>query len=245
MEVFIGKGYQLATIDDISARSGLSVGALYRYFRNKGEIMLTLVEERLGRTPELFARLTESAGDPWERLERCVGLFTSALRIRHPATGRLLLVTLAEAVHDSDVRRGLHERFKELVTYLESIISEGVATGLFRPDADAGALAVLLLCTADGVTVYWTTDTPEFDVRAMRTAMLAMVKAYLIRSESRRDGYYGTPRGDYGHWTGVAPGPFSEGELGGGLCGALGDRAYYPVRRVAPSHPDRRRGPEL
>lgn len=183
MEVFIGKGYQLATIDDISARCGMSVGAIYRYFRNKGEIMLTLVEERLGRTPDLFARLTENAGDPWERLDRCVGLFTSALRVKHPATGRLLLVTLAEAVQDGEIRRGLQKRFHSLVTYLEGIIADGVKQGLFRPDADATALATILLCTADGVAIYWVTNPNEFDLRAMRMATLSMLKAYLIGKE--------------------------------------------------------------
>lgn len=183
MEVFIGKGYQLATIDDISQRCGLSVGAIYRYFRNKGEIMLTLVEERLGRTPDLFARLTETAGDPWERLDRCVDLFTSALRVKHPATGRLLLVSLAESVADGEVRRGLQQRFGALVTYLSGIIEDGVAQGLFRPDADPTALAALLLCTADGVAIYWVIDTHPVDLRAMRAATLAMLRTYLVYKE--------------------------------------------------------------
>lgn len=183
LEVFIGRGYQLSTIDDIASRSGLSVGALYRYFRNKGEIMLTLVEERLGRTPELFARLTRATGDPMERLEAAVGLFASALRVRHPATGRLLLVTLAEAVQDGEVRNGLHDRFRGLVEYLQGVIDEGVASGMFRPDVDARVLAALLMCTADGLTIYWTTDMPDLDLRSMRSTMLAMLRAYLTQKE--------------------------------------------------------------
>jgi AcrR family transcriptional regulator len=183
MEVFIGKGYQLATINDISARSGLSVGALYRYFHTKGEIMLALVDERLGRTPELFARLTQTTADPWERLVRCVHLFTSALGVRHPSTGRLLLVTLAEAVQDNEVRRGLHQRFEGLRVYLRQVIADGIAQGRFRPDADADALAALLLCTADGGTVYWVTATPGLDLRAMQRVMLTMLRAYLMPEE--------------------------------------------------------------
>jgi AcrR family transcriptional regulator len=183
MAVFIGKGYQLATIDDISHRCELSVGAIYRYFHNKGEIMLTLVDERLGRAPELFARLTETAGDPWERLEKCLNLFTNALRVRHPATGRLLLATMAEAVQDGDVRRGLQKRFGSLVAYLGQIIKDGVEQGLFRPDVDPFALAALLLCTADGVAIYWVIDTPEVDLRALRAATLALIRTYLMPKE--------------------------------------------------------------
>ncbi|HLN62092.1 MAG TPA: TetR/AcrR family transcriptional regulator [Symbiobacteriaceae bacterium] len=183
LDVFIGKGYQLATINDIAARSGLSVGAIYRYFAGKGEIMLALVEERLGRTPELFARLTDKSGSPWERLDRAIDLFTSALRVRYPLTGRLLLVTLAEAVQDGQVRTGLHKRFGDLVTYLRGLIEDGIAQGLFRPDVDVMALATLLLCTADGVAIYWVTGTPEIDLRPMRNTIREMVHAYLIVKE--------------------------------------------------------------
>jgi AcrR family transcriptional regulator len=183
LEVFIGKGYQVSTIDDIASRSHLSVGAIYRYFHNKGDIMLSLVEERLGRTPILFERLTEKAGNPHERLRRCVDLFTSALRVRHPATGRLLLVTLAEAVQDGQVRRGLQERFGSLVRYISGIIRSGMEEGHFRRDIDPDALAALLLCTADGSAIYWVTDTPQIDMRGMRTTMLEMLDSYLTPKE--------------------------------------------------------------
>ena len=183
MEVFIGKGYQLATINDISSHCNLSVGALYRYFPTKGEIMLALVDERLGRTPQTFARLTAKETDPWERLVHCVNLFTSALGVRHPTTGRLLLVTLAEAVHDSDVRTGLQTRFQHLREYLAAIIADGIANGQFRPDASPETVASLLLCMADGGTVYWVTGTPGLDLRSLRSTMTAMLRSYLFAKE--------------------------------------------------------------
>lgn len=183
MEVFIGKGYQSSTINDIATRAEISVGAIYRYFPTKGDLILALVEQKLGRVPELFARLTEGEGDPWKRLERAVDLFTSALRFKHPATGRLLLVTLAEAVQDGEVRRGLQARFAGLVEYLEAIVKDGVEQGLFRTDVDPLALVTLLLCMGDGVAVYWVIDTPQMDLRAMRQSILAMLRAYLVKNE--------------------------------------------------------------
>lgn len=180
MSVFITKGYQVATISDIAQEASLSVGAIYRYFSTKEELMLALVKERLSRAPELFARMAGRAGDPWQRLERCVDLFTAALRIRHPGTGRLLLVSLAEAVQDGGVRAGLHRRFRGLVEYLAEIIADGVAQGIFRPDADPRGLASLLVATADGVAVYWVTGTPEIDLDVMRSTILSMLRSDLL-----------------------------------------------------------------
>jgi AcrR family transcriptional regulator len=180
MEVFVTKGYQVATINDIAQQAGLSVGALYRYFPTKADMLLALVRERLGRAPELFARMAGRAEDPWERLVRCVELFTSALRVRHPGTGRLLLVTLAEAVQDGEVRQGLHDRFAGLVRYVEGIVAEGVASGRFRADVEPRTVAALLLSLADGVAIYWVTGTPEVELNAMRQSLVAMLRAYLL-----------------------------------------------------------------
>ena len=182
-EVFLGKGYQLATVDDIAVRSGLSVGALYRYFSTKSEIMLTLLEERLGRTPVLLQRLTEGAVSPWERVSRCVDIFVLALRVRHPSTGRLLLVAWGEALQDLSVRDGLRRRFSGLLQYLEGVIQQGIAQGEFCPQADARVLGSLLICLADGVTLYWSANTPELELHRIRATVMSMLRAYLLRTE--------------------------------------------------------------
>lgn len=178
-QVFLGKGYQLATVDDIAVRSGLSVGALYRYFASKSEIMLTLMEERLGRTPELLERLTAQAGGPWEQMSRCVDIFVLALRVRHPSTGRLLLVAWGEALQDRIVREGLLARFRGVVDYLKGVIEHGIRSGDFRPDADAEVLASLLMCLADGVTLYWAASTPGLELQPIRVTVMSMVRSYL------------------------------------------------------------------
>lgn len=45
LHVFSNKGYQAAKIADISACSGVSVGNIYRYYKNKDEIFYSVVPE--------------------------------------------------------------------------------------------------------------------------------------------------------------------------------------------------------
>lgn len=186
-DVFLGKGYQLATVDDIAGRSGLSVGALYRYFPTKSDLMLSLLEERLGRTPDLLRRLTDQAGPTWDRLSRCVDIFAAALQVRHPSTGRLLLVAWGEALQDRSVREGLHRRYAGLVDYLGEVIQAGQRAGEFTPTADARSLASLLVSLADGVTLYWSTNTSEVNLPRLKDAMLGMLDGFLRSGQSRKE----------------------------------------------------------
>lgn len=178
-QVFLSQGYQLATVDDIAVHCGLSVGSLYRYFTSKSDIMLTLMDERLGRTPDLLERLTSGVGSPWEQIVRCVDIFVLALRVRHPSTGRLLLVAWGEALQDQVVLDGLLRRFSGVVDYLSAVIELGITSGDFQPDADPRVLAALLMCLADGVTFYWAANTPGIELRPMRATVMSMVRSYL------------------------------------------------------------------
>jgi AcrR family transcriptional regulator len=181
--VFLGKGYQLATVDDIAARRHLSVGAVYQYFATKSDIMLTLLERKLGRTPQILERLTRDIAGAWPRLVRCIEIFVHALHVRHPSTGRFLIVAWGEAIQDNTVRQGLHERYSGLVGYLASIIEQGIMSGEFSPAADAPVIAAMLVGMADGVTLYWSTGTPGMDLRAMRLTTLQMLRTYLKPSD--------------------------------------------------------------
>lgn len=44
-QLFSTKGYQNVTVDDIAKNAGVSTGAAYRYFGNKKEILLVLLED--------------------------------------------------------------------------------------------------------------------------------------------------------------------------------------------------------
>lgn len=179
LSVFIQKGYQRSTVDDLAREVGLSVGALYRYFPRKADIMLTLIDRRLARAPAVFARITRSIQDPWQRLVACIDTFVSALRLSHPENGQLLLVALAEAIHDQEVRVGLHQRFGGVAAYLRDIIESGIKSGRFRP-VEASHLSRLLVCLADGSTLYWVTKNPDVTLNGLRQSTVDLLGSLLL-----------------------------------------------------------------
>lgn len=68
--VFLEKGYDAATMEEIAERAELGKGTLYSYFRGKEEIALALLSEGV---EELFRRVEEvlgEEGDPAEVLKR-------------------------------------------------------------------------------------------------------------------------------------------------------------------------------
>ena len=73
MKLFHENGYHATGMDEIGAATGITGPAIYRHFRNKEEILETLVLERAGAALE-EARLLVDASDarPEDLLERLV-----------------------------------------------------------------------------------------------------------------------------------------------------------------------------
>ena len=55
-EVFAERGYQRATLEEIAQRAGMSKATIYLYYKNKDDLFLQVVEERVKATTAATAR---------------------------------------------------------------------------------------------------------------------------------------------------------------------------------------------
>ncbi len=60
LAVFVQKGYLAARVSDISARAGVSVGNIYRYYKNKDEIFYALLPQ--GFPDQLLSVIADKVG---------------------------------------------------------------------------------------------------------------------------------------------------------------------------------------
>jgi len=65
-EMFLSRGYEATSIEDIVARSGVSVGSVYHQFGGKREILLALSEEVFARHADVSACAIRQAAESGE-----------------------------------------------------------------------------------------------------------------------------------------------------------------------------------
>ncbi|HVK02958.1 MAG TPA: TetR/AcrR family transcriptional regulator [Armatimonadaceae bacterium] len=71
LDLFARKGYNAATMRDIAAEAGCSLGLAYRYFASKEEMVLALYERLAAELEEEVAALpSASLAERWARAER-------------------------------------------------------------------------------------------------------------------------------------------------------------------------------
>jgi TetR/AcrR family transcriptional regulator len=131
---FARSGYSAAKVDDIAAQAGISVGALYKYFENKENCFLSVLEDGMR---ELEARLDDVMSlhsDPWDRIEAIVRLIPEHSR-KNAEILRLYQEIGSEGL--SSIAEDFCRRFEGLSARCYSaLLAEARAAGLVRPDLD-------------------------------------------------------------------------------------------------------------
>lgn len=183
--VFAKKGYHGATIADVVARSGLSVGAIYTHFRGKEELFLRSCDATSDRgIDELSSRLAPLETTP-ARLAAALAYYVESIDTVDGEPGQVSLVRAwAEADTEPGVREMLIRRRERLVGAAILLLREGIARGDLPAWLDVDAVARAITAMLDGLLLQRIEDGPGFDpADALRRAR-AMVEVLLAAAAS-------------------------------------------------------------
>jgi|SRR4051812_15971912 len=155
LEVFADRGFHRATMQDIVHASGLSVGAIYTYFRSKSDLILAgcdlITDQELA---QLGARLATVTGYR-DRLAAAIGYWFDNLAIEQSdrGSGFLLLQAWAEVETDPAIREMLIRRRRETVTAIVLLLQEGVMRGELPAWLDVASVAQAISALLDGMLI--------------------------------------------------------------------------------------------
>ena len=140
------------TVQELVERSGTSLRGFYAYFESKDELMLALVEEVISGAVEQWRRATVelSSVDALHYVVRMVyGRIVNAKSVQLNKALTMFNIYLAQ--HRPDDRGRVLLPISELIA---DIIGDGVATGAFRDDVPADALAAMFMQTLVGASEF-------------------------------------------------------------------------------------------
>jgi AcrR family transcriptional regulator len=152
-ELFALHGFETTSVDAIAHRAGLTVGALYRHFSAKGELLLDVVRRALTSLPIAHHMRGDNGGA--DLLPAMAALYTSpgSRRLR-----RLVVELHAAAGRNRQVVRLFREFGERMAadtrTRLEAGLSDGTLQSSRNPDLTARLLMLLIAGLAHVDTLY-------------------------------------------------------------------------------------------
>lgn len=147
---FIRKGFHLTSMQDVFVESGLSAGAVYRYFKSKNEIIHAIATEKLGGAIVVLEEILKE--DPLPPLEEIVERFATYAQSVLDKDGALRVAPYvwAEALHDPEYHGFVTQLLGGLRSWWAVLATRMRDEGRLPADTDPQAMASTLVCLLPG-----------------------------------------------------------------------------------------------
>ncbi len=173
---FARKGYHQTTMQDICQESGLSPGAIYRYFAGKEAILeaINVRSQEMGRAVVEEAR--SLAGGPLDTLE-IIGetMLATFADPMFETTTRVNIEIWPEIIRNAALRRGLRKELAFWREVVAQLLREAKDEGRLRAEVDPEALASLQICAWEGLRHFSLIDPESFKPRLLVELMRGLV----------------------------------------------------------------------
>jgi AcrR family transcriptional regulator len=153
--VFARKGCAQATMQDVAAEVGLSVGAIYRYYPGKDDLVRAVFERIGASTRELFTRAAERADSPADILRNAGWALEQRFKEApaHEETILVLEAILAEVRREEGCRSGGRQLREAYIFLTERLFRQAQEQGVLDPGLDPRGLATLFVSLMVGIHV--------------------------------------------------------------------------------------------
>ncbi len=142
--LFSEKGFYRTTVQEVAARAGVSAGLIYRYVRDKEDLLLLAILDVLDSYAREVPAAMKGVEDPLERCCRAFRAYCEVVDARRAAT---VLAYRSTKSLPPDRRRLVKSAEAETNRLIESCIQDCIDRGLFRP-VDAGLATYQLVMFA-------------------------------------------------------------------------------------------------
>ncbi|MCX5717256.1 MAG: TetR/AcrR family transcriptional regulator [Nitrospirae bacterium] len=144
LKLFSEYGYSKASMRMIANASGISIGGLYLYFKNKDELYLTLIKSRLDELADVTRQSLKGISDPADALIKFI-----SLQLAYAKRHRELILVQGREYGFVFGMSAKKKFFKVQRGFIEGVIRKGIRSGVFKK-CNVKETAKIIICTLRG-----------------------------------------------------------------------------------------------
>ncbi|MCR2806640.1 TetR/AcrR family transcriptional regulator [Paenibacillus soyae] len=176
--LFLTRGYQVTSMDEIVSMSKVSKTNIYYHFKSKEELLLAIVDQLIAHYEYRLSHILSQSHMPFmEKLERFFEIVAGEQEQNDFLGGCPILTLYTQtSMESAEVRSRIKGFFERQLEHVESLLLEGSATGLFPSNLPARATATLIVSSVEGALfVSKATERPQM-LKDLLHALAAMLK---------------------------------------------------------------------
>jgi AcrR family transcriptional regulator len=153
--MFVRKGFEAATMQEIATEADLSAGAIYRYFPSKEALLRAVCAGASGEISQQFASASEATSSPLEAILEIGRQEWEAMAEpeNRDATMLYLETALAAARRPEELAAARRDVVVTLMREVEALILQAQESGEITGEVEARSLGAMLLAAHVGTSV--------------------------------------------------------------------------------------------
>ncbi|QMV41940.1 TetR/AcrR family transcriptional regulator [Cohnella cholangitidis] len=135
--VFIIKGIEKTTMQDVAKEANIGIATLFRYFPKKEKLIVTVATRRIEPIHETFRTIAGMPGTCLEKIERLLDHFISQLKQPDNASIKFMEDFESYAAHSPEPLEDIESfnaLYRTISREFHKIIEQGIADGSVRSD---------------------------------------------------------------------------------------------------------------
>jgi AcrR family transcriptional regulator len=172
------KGYAQVSLRDVAEGAGVPKSLLHYYFKDKNQLMETLLRHlnrRYVKIIERVARLPVSASEKLERGFREFQKFTA----REPKWMLMILDLLVQAVHRPESKKEAYSLYEEVSEIITRVLQKERDAEEARGEIDEAVMSSLIVATMIGLGVLFILDKQATDFSLANAYFQQMLEEFL------------------------------------------------------------------
>ncbi|NUN16606.1 MAG: TetR/AcrR family transcriptional regulator [Myxococcales bacterium] len=152
ISIYLEHGYDGTSINVIAHRAGLTTGAVYANFKNKDDLLITLLEEQAEQVISTLTERIRAAETLSDRLTVILDWYSNRLH-REPLGARLTFDLLRRSYDNPEVRERLAKIYHRAKTIAAEALTNELQTHEITPPMSPYAYAGLAMALIDGIVM--------------------------------------------------------------------------------------------
>jgi AcrR family transcriptional regulator len=177
--LFLEQGYDRFSMRHLAEQIGYSAATLYLYFRDKDDLLFTVVDEGFVRFEQQLAEAARSYGDPWERL-KALGQAYVAFGLRNPVYYQLMFLWRPDFL--TQARPGEQQPRLEAFRMLQDAVQSAMDAGVMQL-GDARSYSDALWAMMHGI-VSLAISLPMFDAERVQN-LTVLARGMIFKAFSK------------------------------------------------------------
>ncbi|TXI86339.1 MAG: TetR/AcrR family transcriptional regulator [Cupriavidus sp.] len=153
IDVFWAKGFEGASMNDLTTAMGIASPSLYAAFGSKEALFHDAVGRYVDTDGASVWQVVAAANTAYDAAEGLLMESARAFTRKNKPTGCMVILSAVFAAGSPAIRDDLVGRRKECTRFLARKLAEGMETGEIAPTTDVEALAVYLMTVQQGMSL--------------------------------------------------------------------------------------------